>query len=71
MKRIQAPDRMLKAEEVGEKLGVSGQTVMRWAKEGINNFPAPYRLTSRLIRWSENAVHAWASQQPKNTSDNL
>lgn len=48
--------RLLTAREVAGRLGLSTETVLRWAKRG--KLPAVY-LSSRAIRFREDDLDAW------------
>ena len=47
---------LLTPREVGEHLGVSTSTVLRWTREG--KLPG-FRLPSGQIRYSEDALEEW------------
>lgn len=48
--------RLLTARDVAGRLGLSTETVLRWAKRG--RLPAVY-LSSRAIRFREDDLDAW------------
>jgi excisionase family DNA binding protein len=49
-------ERLLTAREVADRLGVSAETVLRWARRGV--LPAVY-LSSRAIRFPERELDGW------------
>ena len=53
-------DRLLTAREVGEVLGVSTETVLRWVRQG--KLPA-IRLPGGAIRFREQEVEAWLAER--------
>jgi excisionase family DNA binding protein len=53
-------ERLLTARELAERLGVSTETVLRWARRG--RLPAVY-LSSRAIRFREADIDAWLEQR--------
>ena len=61
-------DRLLKAKEVCEKIGVSESTLRRMVKEG--DFPAPIRISKRASRWRLSEVEEWMDTRPPATDDN-
>lgn len=54
------PDRLLSAKEVGEILGITAETVKRWARQGI--IPS-IRLNVRNVRFSSDAIQQWIVEQ--------
>jgi excisionase family DNA binding protein len=48
--------RLLTAREVGELLGISAETVLRWTRRG--DLPA-IRLPGGAVRFSEDHLDAW------------
>jgi excisionase family DNA binding protein len=53
-------ERLLTAREVADRLGLSVETVLRWAKRG--RLPAIY-LSSRAIRFPEDALDTWLDER--------
>jgi predicted DNA-binding transcriptional regulator AlpA len=49
-------DRLLRAEELGELLGMSERNV--WRLDLSGKLPAPVRI-GRAVRWRHNEVQAW------------
>lgn len=54
-------DRMLKPEEVAEKLNISRPTLYKWVQKG--KIPA-YKY-GRGLRFSEEEIEQWVKQHPK------
>jgi excisionase family DNA binding protein len=52
--------RLLTARAVSERLDVSPETVLRWARAG--ELPAVH-LSNRAIRFPEDALEAWLQQR--------
>lgn len=52
-------DRLLTARQVAEWLGISTETVLRWARDG--DIPS-FRLRGRALRFSERELTAWLEQ---------
>jgi excisionase family DNA binding protein len=52
--------RLLTARAVAERLSVSPETVLRWARRG--RLPAVY-LSSRAIRFREDDLDAWLAER--------
>lgn len=53
--------RTVNAKHVCERLGIPRQTLMRWVARG--EFPAPYRIGRRILRWDAEAVNEWLGTQ--------
>jgi excisionase family DNA binding protein len=53
-------ERLLTARELADRLGVSVETVLRWARRG--KLPAVY-LSSRAIRFREDDVDTWLEER--------
>lgn len=53
--------RMVSCEHVCERFGVPRQTLMRWVARG--EFPAPFRIGRRILRWDAAAVEEWIEAQ--------
>lgn len=51
---------LLTARTVADRLGVSSETVLRWARRG--QLPAIY-LSNRAIRFPEDQLDAWLAQR--------
>lgn len=64
--------RLLTAREVGDRLGVSSETVLRWTRRG--ELPA-IRLPGGAIRYRPDALEEWlanrATAAPSTTLDTL
>ncbi len=54
------PGRLLTAREVGDLLGVSAETVLRWTRRG--DLPA-LRLPSGALRYREPELDAWLAER--------
>jgi excisionase family DNA binding protein len=53
-------DRLLRAREVSELLGISAGTVLDWLQDG--KLPG-FRLSSRAVRFRESEVMAWLEER--------
>ncbi len=53
-------DLLLTARQVGERLGVSTETVLRWTRSG--DLPA-IRLPSNALRYRESDLNRWLSDR--------
>ena len=63
--------RLLTAREVGERLGVSTETVLRWTRRG--DLPG-FRLPGGALRYRESDLSAWLEERAtpgKEVSSNL
>lgn len=56
------PIRLLRINDVADRLGLSRSHVWRMVKDG--RFPKPRRLSSRAIAWPESDVSAWIGDRP-------
>jgi prophage regulatory protein len=56
------PVRLLRIDDVGDRLGLSRSHVWRMVKDG--RFPKPRRLSSRAVAWLESDVSAWIGDRP-------
>jgi excisionase family DNA binding protein len=59
-------DRLLRAREVAELLGISAGTVLDWWQDG--KLPG-FRLSSRAVRFRESEVLAWLEGRRVSHSD--
>jgi len=50
------PGRLLTARQVGDRLGVSAETVLRWTRRG--DLPG-FRLPGGALRFSADELDAW------------
>lgn len=50
-------DRILRRKDVEELTGLSRSTIYRHV--GAGTFPAPIKLTERLIGWRESTISGW------------
>jgi excisionase family DNA binding protein len=53
-------ERLLTGRVVAERLGVSTETVLRWARRG--ELPAVH-LSTRAIRFPEDAIEEWIAER--------
>lgn len=60
-------DRMLRREEVEERVGISRSAIYRLMRAG--EFPAPRRVGLRAVRWSESDLEAWLASRPHATGN--
>ncbi|WP_375188531.1 helix-turn-helix transcriptional regulator [Sphingobium yanoikuyae] len=56
---LQAPERLLKLDEVMRRVGLGKSMVYRLISEG--QFPAPYKISPFASRWSEQEIVTWIS----------
>jgi excisionase family DNA binding protein len=59
-------DRLLTAREVAERLGLSIETVLRWA--ATEKLPS-FELSTRAIRFRESEIDAWIEAQKRGATD--
>ena len=60
-------DRMLRREEVEERVGISRSAIYRLMRAG--EFPAPQRVGLRAVRWRESDLEAWLASRPHATGN--
>jgi prophage regulatory protein len=58
---INVSDKILRINELKEKLGVSSCTIWRWRK--LNQFPNHIKLGKRLIGFRESEIDEWLANQ--------
>ena len=51
------PDRFVKLDEVKRRVGLGKSMIYRLIQEG--KFPAPYKLSPFVARWSDMEIIAW------------
>jgi prophage regulatory protein len=56
-------DRLLRAREVLERVGVSRSTLWRMGRAG--EFPKPRRISNNSVRWSQLEVEEWISARER------
>lgn len=49
--------RLIRLEEVQNRVGLGRSTIYRWMAE--RRFPEPVQLGSRSVTWPENVIQAW------------
>ncbi len=54
-------DRILRRKDVEDLTGLSRSTIYRHVSAGT--FPAPVKLTERLIGWRESAISDWVDSR--------
>lgn len=54
-------ERILRRDEVAERLGVSVPTVVRWYLKGL--MPSPVRIGPRSVGWTESTVEAFIASR--------
>lgn len=57
------PDRFLTRAQVETRTGLSRSTLYRLMP--IGQFPRPYRVGRRAVRWSQREVDGWAATRPR------
>ena len=50
-------------KKVAQKLGVSINTIRRWADEGMEGFPKPIHAGPKLLRWEATAILEWIEER--------
>ena len=61
------PDRFLTRPEVEKRTGLSRSTIYHLMAMG--QFPRPYRVGLRGVRWSLREVDEWAASRPRSHGD--
>ena len=56
-------DRLLKRDEVCRRTGLGKSAIYHLMKHG--DFPRPYRLSPKAVRWSEAEIEKWIAGLPK------
>ncbi len=59
--------RLYRTKELIELLGISRSTLNNWTSSG--HFPAPIKLGSRAVAWSESDVQGWIASQRTQTGN--
>ncbi|WP_408232203.1 MULTISPECIES: helix-turn-helix transcriptional regulator [Paraburkholderia] len=54
-------ERILRRDEVAQRLGVSVPTVVRWYLKGL--MPSPVRIGPRSVGWTESTVDAFIASR--------
>ena len=57
------PDRLLTRVEVERRTRLSRSTIYRLMR--IGQFPRPYRIGLRGVRWSEREIGEWLASRPR------
>jgi predicted DNA-binding transcriptional regulator AlpA len=53
-------DELVSGAEIGRRLGVSRETVRKWAKQPTKGFPEPLARVGRSVVWNWAQVARWA-----------
>lgn len=61
-------ERLLRAKDVTERIGVSRATLYRLVV--ADKFPQPIRIANRAARWRLSEVVAWMESRPAATNNN-
>jgi prophage regulatory protein len=61
------PDRLLKLDEVKQRVGLGRSMIYRMIQEG--RFPVPYKVSAFASRWSEHEIVAWIDQVKARLND--
>ena len=61
MNRYENCERILRLKDVIHKTGLSRSTIYAWIAEG--NFPKPYKISERSVRWREGEIDAWIASK--------
>lgn len=62
MNETASPERLLRAREVIQRIGVSRSTFFAMIREG--KFPAGVKITDQCVGWREAVVDAWIRDRP-------
>ncbi len=60
-------DRLLHRAEVEERTGLSRSAIYRLMRE--EKFPAPIRIGSRAVRWSQSELNEFIAARPRATGE--
>ena len=60
-------DRLLRREEVQERVGLTRTTIYRLMREGA--FPVPIRIGPRAVRWPASELEQWLASRPRATGE--
>jgi len=61
--------RVLRIQEVEDRVGVTRSTIDRWEKAG--KFPARRQLGEGAVGWLETEIDEWLQSLPKTNTSNL
>lgn len=64
---LNAPDRLLKLDEVRRKIGMGATWIYDRIRKG--EFPRPLKLSERCVRWRERDINAWIDSLPLTRSE--
>ena len=62
-------DRLLRREEVEERVGLGRSALYRMMRAG--RFPAPLRISAKAVRWPESEIQAWIGRLPRSHGDGI
>lgn len=60
---LPAADRVLRQQDVVDRVGLSIETIYRRIK--VSEFPRPVRLGPQSVGWRESAINAWIASLPE------
>ena len=55
-------EKILRIQEVSDRVGLSVSTVKRLVRDGI--MPLPVQLSERALGWHESSIDAWVKDRP-------
>jgi prophage regulatory protein len=68
-KQNERPDgasaRVLRIQQVCERIGVTQATIYSWLNNGRHGFPAPVRLGARSVGWHEAEIARWLENRQR------
>lgn len=56
---------LLTAAQVASKLCVTSRTVLRWVREGQNEFPRPIQSGGKMLLFPRDEVEQWIESRPR------
>lgn len=56
-KKLTNLDELITTEELAKHLNVCKSSIWNWRR--LDNFPKPYHLGKRLLRWNQSEVDDW------------
>ena len=62
-------DRLLTRTEVEQRTALGRSSLYRLMRRG--EFPEPYRISAKAVRWSLAEVEAWAAALPRSSGDGI
>ena len=60
-------DRLLRREEVENRVGLKRSSIYREMRAG--RFPLPLKIGPRAVRWPSSEIEAWLASRPRATGE--